>query len=76
MTDTNLLTRWIDESGYKRSFLAKQLGLSTYGFQLKVEGRNEFKQSEINTLCKLLRITALRDKEKAFFASEVAKTAT
>ena len=76
MTDTALLVEWIEKSGYKRAYIAKQLGLSTYGLQLKVENRSEFKPSEINALCKLLNITTLRDKDKIFFAKEVEKKAT
>lgn len=76
MTNTELLVKWIDKSGYKRSYIAKQLGLSTHGLQLKVENRNEFKASEIDALCKLLKISTLKEKERVFFAREVEKTAT
>lgn len=76
MTNTKLLLEWIEKSGYKRGYIAKQLGISTYSLQLKVENRSEFKPSEINVLCKLLNITALRDKDRIFFAKEVEKTAT
>lgn len=56
MTDTKLLEDYIAKSGYKQSFIADKLGLSSYGFRLKVNGKNEFKSSEIVLLCELLNI--------------------
>ena len=76
MTDTELLKSWIDKSGYKRKYIADMLGLTTYSLQMKVENRVEFKPSEINKLCALLKITSLRDKERIFFADKVAKKET
>lgn len=67
MTNTSLLERYIESSGYKKSFIAKQLGITTYGFTLKVNNKSEFKASEIKTLCNLLKIGA-KDKEAIFFA--------
>lgn len=57
MTDTELLKTIIGESGFKLSFLAeKVLGLTPYGFSKKLNGINEFKQSEIVKLCEVLHI--------------------
>ena len=67
MTNTVLLERYIEKSGYKKSFIAEQLGLTTYGFTLKVNNKSEFKASEMTILCKLLKISA-KDKEAIFFA--------
>ena len=67
MTNTNLLEQYIESSGYKKGFIAKQLGITTYGFALKVNNKSEFKASEIETLCNLLKIGA-KDKEAIFFA--------
>lgn len=68
MTNTALLEKYIEESGYKKSFIAQQLGLTAYGFTLKVNNKSEFKGSEIAILCKLLKIKA-KDKEAIFFAN-------
>lgn len=68
MTDTELLMRKIDESGLKRSFIAKKLGLSPYGLSKKINNENEFKGSEIKLLCRLLNIKTLTEKEAIFFA--------
>lgn len=67
MTNTTLLEQYIQKSGYKKSFIAEQLGLTVYGFMLKVNNKSEFKASEMTILCKLLKINA-EDKEAIFFA--------
>lgn len=76
MTDTELLKSWIEKSGYKRKYIAEMLDLTTYSLQMKVENKVEFKPSEINKLCALLKITALRDKERIFFSQKVAEKET
>lgn len=68
MTNTALLEQYIEKSGYKKSFIAEQIGLTAYGFMLKVNNKSEFKASEMNNLCKLLKIDA-KDKEAIFFAN-------
>jgi hypothetical protein len=67
MTNTALLEQYIEKSGYKKNFIAEQLGLTAYGLTLKVNNKSEFKASEMTTLCKLLKINA-KDKEAIFFA--------
>lgn len=68
MTNTELLNEKIEMSGYKRSFIAKQLGLSAYGLAKKIQNETEFKASEINALCVLLNIVSPEEKEAIFFA--------
>lgn len=67
MTNTSLLMQYIEKSGYKMSFIAKQLGLTAYGFSLKVNNKSEFKASEMTILGKLLKISA-KDRDAIFFA--------
>ncbi len=69
MTDTKALRELIDKCGFKIKFVAEFLGLSTYGFMLKVNNRKEFKTSEVAALCKLLQIESLKEKEAIFFAN-------
>lgn len=71
MTNTAELKRIIDESGMKKKHIAKKLGLTSYGLQLKIEGKNEFKQKEIQTLCNILNIDSLKKKDEIFFAKQV-----
>lgn len=68
MTDTNALRELIENRGLKMKYVAEYLGLSAYGFQLKVENRQEFKTSEVKALCELLGILSLKEKERIFFA--------
>lgn len=67
MTNTALLKEYITKSGYKRSFIAKALGITSYGLALKVDNKSEFKANEIDILCKLLNI-GIRDRMRIFFA--------
>ena len=69
MTNTMLLNKKIDDSGYKRIYIAKAIGLkSAYGLAKKIRNETEFKASEINALCELLKIDDPKEKEAIFFA--------
>ncbi len=70
MTDTMALKELIARNGLKMKFVAEYLGLSPYGFQLKVENKQEFKTSEVAALCELLKINSLKEKEQIFFCSK------
>jgi hypothetical protein len=67
MTNKNLLEDYIEKSGYKKSFIAKQIGITSYGFMLKVNNKSEFKATEIETLCTLLNI-GVAERMAIFFA--------
>ena len=67
MTNTSLLEQYLEKSGYKKAYIAHQIGLTAYGFARKVNNESEFKASEMVILCKLLKINA-KDKEAIFFA--------
>lgn len=73
MTDTERLKEIISNSGYKKIFIAKQLGISPFGLDKKITNASEFKASEIDTLCNLLQIKTLAEKERIFFAKQVDK---
>ena len=68
MTNTSLLEQYIEKSGYKKNFIAQQIGITAYAFALKINNKSEFKASEMTILCKLLKISA-KDKEAIFFAN-------
>ena len=70
MTNTTLLRRKIDESGYKLIFLAEKCGLTYQGFMKKVSNDTEFKASEIQTLKELLNLTT-EEVNAIFFAVHV-----
>ena len=67
MTNTALLRNKINESGYKISFVAKQVGITYQGLLKKINNETEFKANEIQALCNLLKI-CMEEKEKIFFA--------
>ena len=50
MTNVELLKSKIDDSGLKKNFIARQLGISPQGFHLKVTGKNEFTSGQIQKL--------------------------
>ena len=67
MTNTALLEQYIEKSGFRKGFIAQQIGLTAYGFSRKVKNKSEFKANEILGLCKLLKINT-KEKEAIFFA--------
>lgn len=72
MTNTELLEKKIEDSGLKKSYIAKAIGLkSTFGLSKKINNITEFKASEIDALCELLNIETLEEKEAIFFAIKV-----
>ena len=70
MTNTILLEEYILKSGYKKSFIAKALGITAYALALKINNKSEFKATEIDILCKLLNI-GIEDRMRIFFAQLV-----
>ena len=56
MTKTSLLEKYINNSGYKRGYIAEQIGISRFSLAQKINNKSEFKANEIKTLCTLLGI--------------------
>lgn len=70
MTNSEELRRLIDQKGFKLKYVAEYLGLSPYGFNLKLNNKKEFKTSEVAALCEVLGIESLEEKERIFFANK------
>jgi ribosome-binding protein aMBF1 (putative translation factor) len=68
MTNKEKLEQAIKAKGLKKAFLAEKIGLTPAGFCNCLNNRAEFKASQINTLCDVLGITDLAEKEAIFFA--------
>lgn len=68
MTNTELLREAITRSGLKLQFIADTLGISRFALNNKIENKSQFKSGEIKTLCNLLCIESLSEKELIFFA--------
>lgn len=71
MTNTVMLRERISKSGLKLQFIAEKLGISRYALSMKLDNRSEFKASEVSTLCELLGISCLEEKEQIFFKPNV-----
>lgn len=71
MTDSKAVRELIQSKGLKLKYIAKQLGLSDYGFLKKLDNISEFRPSEINKLCEILGITSLKEKDRLFFKKKV-----
>lgn len=76
VTNTKELNRLIHESGLTKSYIADNLGISLYSFQLKRENKSQFTAEQIKILCELLNIKSLKEKERIFFATNVDKLPT
>lgn len=75
MTNTALLMQKIDGSGLKLAYIAENMGISYYGLRLKINGTNEFKQSEIECLARLLKLKQ-SEIRAIFFARNVCEMQT
>ena len=71
MTNSERLENIIKQSGLKKVHIAEKLGISTQALRNKISNVSEFLPSEINTLCALLGIVSLQDRNDIFFASPV-----
>lgn len=69
MTNTELLEEKIKKSGKKISYLAEKCGLSYAGFRNCVTNKAEFRVSHVETLCRELEITSLKERQAIFFAA-------
>ena len=54
MTDSLLLNTYINNSGYKRSFLAKEIGITRSGLYKKINNQTQFTAWEIQKLTQIL----------------------
>lgn len=76
MTNTEMLSEKILKSGLKKAKVAELIGISRYGFLKKVKNQSQFKPEEIQTLCEILKITDLEEKEAIFFDKNTDKKST
>ena len=63
----NLFKAKLAEKNYSISQLAMKIGLSYYGLSLKVNGKREFKVSEINKISKILALD-IQSRDSIFFS--------
>ena len=66
MTNTALLIQKIEDSGLKKAYIAEKINMTYANFWRMLESGAEFKPSQINTLCDLLRIEDLEERKEIF----------
>ena len=66
LTATNLLKAKLIEMGYRQEDIADILNISSQSFSYKLNNKREFKASEIEALCSVLKI---QNKDAYFFCS-------
>ena len=71
--DLILLNSKIDEIKIPITTIAEKMGISRQTFYLKISGQREFKASEIEKICDILRLTD-DEKSSIFFADRVDKS--
>jgi DNA-binding phage protein len=74
VTDFFALNQEIRNSGMTMSSIAKKSGISRPTLYNRLRGIGEFSAPEIEGLCKALHLSK-SDRERIFFAKNVAKTA-
>ena len=67
-----LLLKKIDESRLSRDSIAKSIGITRQAFFNKINGKREFKTSEMNKLAEILNLS-IDDRDAIFFADCVDK---
>ena len=72
MTNLELLEAKIAQSGKKKAYLAKKVGLTPAGFRNCCLNRSEFRVSQVLILCEELNIDSLEERQAIFFAGIVA----
>ena len=71
MTDTVLLKQRIKDSGLKLQFIAEKMGISRYTLTMKINNDSEFTTSEVESICNILGIDSLTERNDIFFAKQV-----
>ena len=68
MTNWELLEKKIAESGLRRMYIYKEVGITRAGWSYKKKKNIDFSVSQISALCDVLQIKKLSEKERIFFA--------
>lgn len=76
MVNTELLESYITDSGKKKIFLAKKMGIAVQTLRQKSLNNSDFTSKEIEVLCSELGIKDAKVMKAIFFASKVGKEST
>lgn len=75
MTNRKLLEQCIERSGLKKGKIAEAMGKTINTFSRKLAGKQDFTESEMRTLARILHLSA-EERIAIFFADEVGRMAT
>lgn len=75
MTNTEVLSEEITNSGITITAIAKKLGITREGFYKKLNNETEFKASEISAMQRILNLSN-KKRDDIFFAKEVELKST
>lgn len=77
MTDTLLLKKVIDSSGFKLSHIADKMNITRQGLYNKMHNKSEFTIAEMNVLCDILKpYMSKKTRDAIFFAKYVEEIST
>ena len=71
----DLLKSKIEQSHTSQSMIAEALGITRQGLYNKLNGKKEFKGSEIKTISRMLNLTS-KERDTIFFADFVDRKST
>ena len=71
MTNSELLKKFIKDSGLKMSYIAQQMGISRAVLWRKINNLSSFDQYEIERICRIVGIKTSEDMIAVFFAQNV-----
>lgn len=72
MTNVKLLDEKIQQSGLKKQFIAEKIGVTPTTLSSLLNGRAEFKTSQVSAICKILNIQDDAEVKAIFFAENGA----
>lgn len=75
MTNREMLEQCIERSGLKKGKIAEALGKTINTFSRKLAGKQDFTESEMRTLSRILDLS-VEERIAIFFADGVGKMAT
>ena len=67
MTNTELLEEKIKQSGLKKGFIAKKIGVAPNTLTALINNKSEFKVKQMRTICEILQISDEEEIHAIFF---------
>lgn len=68
MVRTDILKEKKKQYGIQTKYIVDRLGISRQAYYNRLNGKTPFKLKEVQTMCEVLHITSLREKNDIFFS--------